>query len=190
MKAKETSYENILKSNIVLFLCYGMLTGFLFVMACILVKSVIQNVSSTLLSVLLALICGILIFHLLHFIAKSSTLESFKKNNLNKENSDKFIKNMNLFFVLCMIFSVVICLGYLIVDNLLYVNAINQAYEIYEFISYEFAQRIANYICVSYQNAFLRKIFFTIIVELSLVTSFFSLIPFQKKLLSKYNKIA
>lgn len=188
MEAKETNYKTILKSNIVQFLSYSILIGFIFLLISIAIKSALANVSSTLLSVLLSLIAGILIFNILHFICKSSTLESLKKMSMDEENENHFIKKMNLFFILCILFSALFCMGYLWLDNFIYANAINQAYVQYDFISHEFAERIVNHIRQTYQDAFLSKIFSTIIIELSLVASFFSLIPYQKKLLKKYNK--
>ena len=188
MEAKEENYKNVLKSNIILFLSYSILIGFIFLLVSIIVKCSVVSVSSTLLSVVLSLISGILLFHLLHFICKSSTLESFKKINLDTKNANNFMKKMNLFFMICIIFSILICLGYLLIDNLIYANAINQAYEQYDFISHEFAQKVANHIQESHQNALLGKMFSTVIIELSLVISFLSLISYQKKLLEKYNK--
>lgn len=188
MEAKETIYKTILKSNIVQFLSYSILIGFIFLLISIAIRSALANMSSTLLSVLLSLIAGILIFNILHFICKSSTLESLKKMSMDEENENHFIKKMNLFFILCIIFSALFCMGYLWLDNFIYANAINQAYVQYDFISHEFAERIVNHIRQIYRDAFLSKVFSTIIIELSLVASFFSLIPYQKKLLKKYNK--
>lgn len=188
MEAKEITYKNVLKSNIVLFLSYSILIGFIFLFVSIFIKITIRDVSSPILAILFSLIGGILLFNILHFICKSSTLESFRKVTLDNENTNHFIKKMNLFFVICIILSVIICLIYGIIDNLLYANAIHQAYEQYEFISHELAQRIANHIYETHQIAFLKKLSSIIIIELSLVISFLSLIPYQKKLLLKYNK--
>ncbi len=188
MEAKQTNYKNALKSNIVLFLTYSILIGFIFLLVSIFIRITIRDVSSPILAILLSLIGGILLFNILHFICKSSTLESFKKIGLNDENANHFIKKMNLFFIICVIFSVLICFIYILIDNFLYTNAIHQAYEQYEFISHELAQRIANHIYETHQTTFLSKVSSIIIIELSLVISFFSLIPYQKKLLLKYNK--
>lgn len=189
MESKETNYKEILKNNLILFLSYTILIGFIFILLTFFIKSALQNISNTLLSITLSLISGILIFNLLHFISKSSTLESFKKVNLNEKEEKNFIQKMNLFFVSCALISVLVCITFWAIDYFIFSNAIEQAYEKYAFISYEFADKVANYIREEYQHSFLSKISSTIIIQLSLVTSFLSLIPYQKKLLSKYNKI-
>lgn len=189
MEAKETNYKEVLKSNIILFLSYSILIGFIFILLAFIVKCALQDISNTFLSITLSLISGILIFNSLHFVSKSSTLESLKKMTLNEENSNKFTKKMNLFFIICILISIVICIGYLVTDSLMFRAAINQAYEKYEFISPEFADKVVKSIHEEYQNSFLSKISSTIIIELSLVISFLSLIPYEKKLLSKYNKV-
>lgn len=188
MKPKELNYKDVLKSNIILFLSYSVLIGFIFLLVSICIQVTIRDVSRPLLSILLSLIGGILLYHILHFICKSSTLESFKKVHLDNENSHYFMKKMNLFFMICVIFSILVCLGYLLIDNFLYASAINQAYEQYDFISHDLAQRIADTIYNSHQSAFLSKLSSSIIIELSLVISFFSLIPYQRNLMLKYNK--
>lgn len=188
MEPKELNYKEVLKSNIILFLSYSILIGFIFLLVCICIKVTIRDVSSPILSILLSLIGGILLYHILHFICKSSTFESLKKVRLDNENSHHFMKKMNLFFMICVIFSVLICIGYLLIDNFLYASAINQAYEQYDFISHDLAQRIADTIYNSHQSAFLSKLSSSIIIELSLVISFFSLIPYQRNLILKYNK--
>ena len=47
MKTKETSYKNVLKSNVVLFLTYGILTGVIFILITIIVKCTLHNIHNT-----------------------------------------------------------------------------------------------------------------------------------------------
>lgn len=189
MEAKETNYKEVLKSNIILFLSYSILIGFIFILSVFIIKNTLHDISNTFLSITLSLISGILIFNLLHFISKSSTLESLKKMTLNEENSNEFTKKMNLFFMVCILLSIFICIGYLVIDSFIYKSAIDQSYEKYEYISTEFADKVVNLIHEEYQNSFLCKISSTIIIEISLIISFLSLIPYEKKLLSKFNKV-
>lgn len=188
MKTKETSYKNVLKSNVVLFLTYGILTGFIFILITIIVKCTLHNIHNTFLSVTLSLISGILIFYLSHFVCKSSTLESFRKIKLSEENTKPFLQKMNLLFLICIILSILFCIGYLFIYNQLFLNAIAEAYEKYEFISSDFANQVVQKITEEYHQSLGGQIASTIIIELSLVVSFFSLIPYEKKMLEKYNK--
>ena len=84
--------------------------------------------------------------------------------------------------------TIVICIGYLLVDSLIYSNAIAKAYTQYSSISKEFTDSVINIIHKEYQDSLLGKTISTIIIELSLIISFISLVPYQKKLVSKFNK--
>lgn len=187
MEEKRTTYKEVLKNNIISFLSYTISLGFIFILLTFFVKSTLQN-TNVLLSITLSLISGILIFNLMHFIHKSSTLETFKNINLTKSDEKIFTKKMNLFFVICALISVLTCIAVLAINYFIFFNAIEQTYEKYAFISYEFADKVANYIREEYQNSSLNRLSSTIIIELSLVTSFLSLIPYQEKLLAKYKK--
>lgn len=189
MEAKETNYKSILKSNIITFLSYSILISFIFSLVVFIIKNALSGISNNVLSIILSLISGILIFFILHFICKSSTLESMKKQSMNEENSNIFIKRMTLFFLICIIFSILTCIGYLLFNNFAFSQAITQVYEKYSFVSSELANRITEHIYEEYQSSILNKIYSTIIIELSLVISFLSLIPYQKKMLGKFNKI-
>ena len=188
MKTNDSNYKNVLKSNIILFLSYGILTGFIFSIIIIFIKYALSDITNLFLSITLSLICSILIYCLLHFVCISSNIETFKKISLYPKNIPEFTKKMNLFFILCVIFSVVICIGYLMLDNFIFLNAVNHIHNKYDFISQDLANNISNQIMIEYHNSFLSKVSSTIIIELSLVITFFSLIPYQKKLLKKYNK--
>ena len=190
MGTKETNYQKVLKSNLILFLSYGILIGFLLTFFAIIIKYGLDDISNIYLSITLSLFSGILIFYLLHFIAKSSTLESFKSVKLSESDSAHFLKKMNLFFIICAILSIVFCISYLFLNNVLFQHALAQAYEKYEFFSPSFANQVAIKVIEQYRNELPSKVLSTVILELSLVTSFISLIPYQKKLLEKYNKSA
>lgn len=190
MEAKETNYKSILKSNIILFLSYSILTGFIFLILATAIKYALHNISSTPLSITLSFITGILLFYLLHFICQSSTIESFKKEKLSEENTILFLQKMNLFFTICILISILFCMGYLFMNNLLFARSIAEAYQKYDFISSEFANQVIQKVNETYQNTLPGKVCSSIILELSLVITFFSLIPYQKKMAEKYNKNA
>lgn len=188
METKETNYKSILKSNIISFLSYGILIGFIFLLLAIIIKCALHDISNPFLSITLSLIGGIFIFYLSHFICKSSTIESLKKVKIPEENEKYFLQKMNLFFMICIILSILICISYLLINTLTFSNAIALAYEKYEFISSDFADQVVNKIMEEYHDSLFSKICSTTIIELSFVVSFFSLIPYQRKMLDKYNK--
>ncbi len=178
METKETSYKKLFNLTTVKFLSYTILIGFILMLITIWVNYGldIANLNSLPLSIALSLMCGIFIFYLLRFICKSSTIEAFRKDKLSVENSKFFLKYMNLFYIICVIFSIVVCLGYLLVDNYIFINASNHFPE------------LASAILDEYNNTFIPKLWTTIIMEISLVVSFFSLIPYQEKVFEKCNQ--
>ena len=190
MESKESNYTKALKANIIAFLTYGILIGFIFILVVAIIKTFLHNVINPVLSITLSLISAILIFHLMNFICTSSTIETFKNNNikLSKTDSEKFTKKMNLFFIICLLITIIISLAYLILDSYVYLIAINKAYEQYEIISPELANQILNYIKIDYQSKILSKLASTVIIESSFVISFINLIHHQNRLLNKYNK--
>ncbi len=187
MKSKKATYKQVLKHNLFSFLSYSILIGFIFLLVVLFFKYALLEKSSLPLSIALSLICGIFIYHLLHFICKSSTLESLRKSYLDTENSILFLRKMNLFFVLCILTSFVICITYIIIHHIAFLKTIDQTYIQYEFISEELATRITDLMVQKYQHSYLNKIFSTIIIELSFIISFSSLINYQKKVFDKFN---
>ncbi len=188
METKETNFKKTLKSNLILFLSYGILIGFIFILVTIIVKCALHDISNIFLSITLSFMSAIVIFYLLHFVCRTSTIESFKKLKLSEEYCHPFLRKMNLFFVICILLSILGCIAYLWVHNFIYITAIEQTYETYEIISPDFANQVVTKIEEEYESSLLSKLSSTIILELSLVVSFFSLIPYQKRMLEKYNK--
>ena len=188
MEEKNSYYKHIIKSNITSFLSYTILLGFIFSIIVILIKILLQNMINPFLSITLSLMCGILLFNMFHFISETSTISTFKDEKLDAYNAQKYLSKMNLFYTICIVLSVLICIGYLMINNFTYINAINSAYEQYSDISYEFAEKVVQNIKYNYDLIFPGKLYSTIIIELSLVLSFITLIPYQKKLLHKCNK--
>ena len=188
MEPKEEKYSKIIGHNIISFLSFGMLTSFIFILITVIIKLTIHDIYNNFLSITLALICGIITYYLVHFVCRNSSIETFRKYKLNKNDISQFSKEMNLIFILCSLISVVFCISYLVFFNISYANAIQKAYEKYSQISPDFANKIVTQINIDYQLRKIGKVIFTIIYELFLVVSFISLIPYQEKLLKKFNK--
>ena len=188
METKESNYKDILKSNITLFLSYTVLLAFIFLIIIVFIRKYLVGIFSVPLSACLSLMCGIIIYHIFHFVCRSSTIESLKKEKMNEENSNKFLKKMNLFFIICIIGTVIISISYLYLDRFMYIKAIAQAHAQYDFISKDIADSIETYILIEYKDTFYPRLTSTIIIELSAVVSFLSLVTYQKHLLEKFNK--
>lgn len=188
METKEKNYQSVLKTNIISFLTYGILIGFIFVLVVIIVRCALHDISNTFLTITLSLISGIIIYNLLRFVCRTSAFETFKENKLSAENTEKFIRKMNVFFMICIIVSVLICASYLFFDNWLYTNAINSVNSSYNFISEELSTKISIAILVEYHNLLPAKLCSAIIIELSFTIAFLSLMTYQKKLVEKFNE--
>lgn len=188
MNAKEKNHKNIIRANILLFFTYTILILFIFSLIVFWVKYALAGFHNELLSICLSLMSSIIIFHSIRFACKSSTIDNLKKSKLDQEGSELFLKRMNLLFVLCIIGSVLFCLSYLVLDRISLENTINQIYEKYSVISYKLVNRLTNYVIIEYKASFFSKLYSIIIIESGFVISFLSLIPYQKKVLEKYNK--
>lgn len=184
----EKDYKKILNNNITQFLSYTVLFTFVFVVITLFLKYAAQDINNPYLSASLSVIGAILIFNILHFICKSSTLDSFKDATLRKEDEKKFLQKMNLFFVICIFISITLSIGYIILDKTIYMYAISQAYSTYSIISDSLTADVIANIHNMYQKSLACKTISTIIIELSLVTSFISLIHYQENVLKKFNK--
>ena len=188
METNELNYKKILNSNIILFLSYGILTGFIFILIAFIINNLISMSTIPLLSTSLSTISGIIIFYILRFVCRSSSIETFKKSKLASEYNNNFLKNMNLFFIICIIISIILCIGYLLVNYSIFSVSINNAYIKYGTVSPEIASKIITNIRAEYEQTITSRLISSIIIELSLVISFLSLIPYQKQLLEKFNK--
>ena len=188
MNAKEKNYKNIIRANILLFFTYTIMILFIFSLIVFWIKYALTGFHNEILSICLSLMGSIIIFHSIRFACKSSTIDNLKKSKLDKEGSEFFLKRMNLTFVLCIIGSVLFCLSYLILDRLSIENTINQIYIKYSVVSTELVNKLINYVVAEYKASFFSKLYSIIIIELGFVISFLSLVPYQKKILQKYNK--
>ena len=188
METKEKNTKEIIRSTAILFLTYTVLITFIFSLIAFWVKHALSGIHNDLLSICLSLISAILIYHLLHFACKSSSIENLRKSKLDKSGSDKFLKRMNLVFVICIIASVVFCMAYIILDRIVFIQTVNEIYNQYSSYSIELANSFISYTENEYNALLFSKLYSTIIIEMALVISFISLVPYQKKILEKYNK--
>ena len=188
MGTKETNNKDIIRSTAILFLTYTTLITFIFSLIVFWVKHALSEIHNDLLTICLSLISAILIYHLLHFACKSSSIEFLRKSKLDKSGSEKFLKRMNLVFVLCIIVSIVYCMAYIVLDRIIIVQKINEIYDTYSPYSTQLTNSMIKHIETEYNFSVFSKLYTTLIIEISLVVSFISLVPYQKKILEKYNK--
>ena len=194
---KQISEKTAVKGIINGFISYGILFCFAFFLISILIIFIGKNVAEkniliweTIVSILL---CSAIYFTL-HLVCKLSNYDLFRKCSVEKEKNNYISKRLNLFYLLCIIFFVIVII------TSLFIRFENKQKEIY--ISYqkyltdlgtenngiELANFYYNEMIEDYKIERKNTLVVSVILELGLVYSFISLIPYQKKMIETYNK--
>lgn len=192
MDKKEISCKTTIKAIITGFVSYGVITIFI----CLLLLAVAnhflgnivtQNVNG--LYITLPLMASLIMYLLAGLLCKLSTYDVFKKCKTNPDNYKKIFKFLTLFFVICIILSIVLFL------TLLYLNLQFQAKTIEytvlkyrEIFSAEHTKMLQEEMVELYNTSKINLIRSTVILEIGFTISFLSLIPYQIKMIRKYNE--
>ena len=193
MEKKEISARTTVKAIITGFVSYGIIIGFLLLVVALIFSTTISNIpdaNQKVLSISLPLLFAFILYFVIHSICKISTIDLFKKCKTNSENLPEISQKMNLFFLVCIILFVILsnCLLVLKLSNER--KSIDVASETYnQVFSDNFTKTLTNEMLADYNETKNQTLVSAIIIELSLVVSFFSLIPYQKKMILEYNDV-
>ncbi len=185
--------KTVVKGLITGFVSYGIIIGFLLLVVALIFSTTISNISDAnqkVLSISLPLLFAFILYFVIHSICKISTIDLFKKCKTNSENLPEISQKMNLFFLVCIILFVILsnCLLVLKLSNER--KSIDVASETYnQVFSDNFTKTLTNEMLADYNETKNQTLVSAIIIELSLVVSFFSLIPYQKKMILEYNDV-
>ena len=185
--------KTVVKGLITGFVSYGIIIGFLLLVVALIFSTTISNISDAnqkVLSISLTLLFAFILYFVIHSICKISTIDLFKKCKTNSENLPEISQKMNLFFLVCIILFVILsnCLLVLKLSNER--KSIDVASETYnQVFSDNFTKTLTNEMLADYNETKNQTLVSAIIIELSLVVSFFSLIPYQKKMILEYNDV-
>lgn len=185
--------KTVVKGLITGFVSYGIIIGFLLLVVALIFSTTISNISDAnqkVLSISLPLLFAFILYFVIHSICKISTIDLFKKCKTNSENLPEISQKMNLFFLVCIILFVILsnCLLVLKLSNER--KSIDIASETYnQVFSDNFTKTLTNEMLADYNETKNQTLVSAIIIELSLVVSFFSLIPYQKKMILEYNDV-
>lgn len=193
MNKKEINSGNVTKNIIQGFVSYGILSIF----AILLVISIITyNLNSFLTSTIrglyitLPLMAVIIIDCIIHLICRISTYDVFKKCKTNPENYKRISKYLNIFYVICIILSIILFLSLLYLNLEYQVKSIELAELQYkEVFSEEHITLLKNEMTNTYNESKTNLTISTVILEIGVSLSFLSLIPYQKKMLTRYNEV-
>lgn len=196
---KEISEKSAIITLIRLFISYGILISFLFSVIAIVLIHFTNNVTFSnelVFRVSISMFFSIFIYIFIHLICKLSNIDLLRKYKLEKNKESYICKKMNLFYLLCALFFVLLTITGLYLKFSNELSQIDLACKQHlEGISLT-DKTLAYAFVDNYRESALKEFHYnqkmtlvvSIILELGIVYSFISLIPYQKKMLDIYNK--
>lgn len=192
MEKKCIDVKTAVKALINGFIAYGVLITFIFLAVIVFVSWQINQYKEYIdydtLKYSLPIIAAILAFFLVRLVCRLSTYDLFKKCRIEKEDVDKVATRMNLFFIGCVVFSVILILIILTVRfNNQKIN-IQQTVDVYYS---QYSKSFADYLTLEMISDFQMDRAITliqvIIVEFGLLFGIFSLTGTQRFFIQRYN---
>ena len=192
MNKKEINSKIAIKSIINGFVSYGIICMFICLLILAICNNILKSFSSkpiTSLYITLPLMAIIIIYFIIHFICKLSTYDVFKKCKTNPTNYKEISKYLNIFFIICIAISIVLFLSLLFLILQYQTKSIELAELQYkEVFSIEHINNLKSEMIHTYNQSKTNLIISTVILEIGISISFLSLIPYQRKMILKYNE--
>ena len=191
MEKKEISVRTTVKAIITGFVSYGIIINFLCLLIIAIGNYFLKNVPGSTargLYITLPLMAVIIIYFIIHIICRLSTYDVFKKCKTNPDNYKNIIKYLNIFFIVCIFLSIILFLGLLNLNLQYQAKSIDYAVLKYnEIFSVEHTNQLKEEMLSTFNSSKENLTTSTIILELGFAISFLSLIPYQRKMILKYN---
>lgn len=191
-KEKKQIAERVAIKGIVTgYVGYGLIFFFIFNLLKSSVSSaILANIENNLavLGYVIPAIFGIITVVLIHFLCRLSTVDLFRKCKMDASKTKYVVKNLKIFFVLTIIFSIFYTFTALYISLQLDVQSIAMSKSQYlQVFTPAFANKLTNEMLADYNNfkdyafkdAFISEIFFVI--------GIISLSSFQRKMIEEYN---
>lgn len=192
VQKKEITAGTTVKAVITGYIAYGVLVGFIVFMVGLAVNwavSQIPNANYKVLSVSLPVLGVFFLYFIMHGVCKLSIYDVFSKCKTNNEGLEKICTRLNLFILIFIAVSVISVVGLLTMNLNNERRAIVVASYQYSTIhSQAFTSELTNEMLNNYQEQRTNSIVSTIILEIGIAMTSFSLIPYQKKLIEEYNE--
>ena len=187
----EIGVRTSVKAIITGFVSYGIIANFLFVLLITIVDSLVNNFhgkTSFQLHITLPLMAVILLFFMLRLICKLSTYDVFKKCKTNPDNYLMIMSYLNVFFIFCITVSIIMFSAFLYINLEYQIQSINLAIQQYRDVFDNIHIHDIHVKMLSqFNESKLNLTCSTIILDLGLMTAFLALIPYQSKMIRKYN---
>lgn len=192
MEKKEISARTTVKAIITGFVSYGIITIFI----CLLFFAIgnhflgqLSHNTASGLYITLPLISVIFLYFIIHSICRISTYDVFKKCKTDTKNYKLIINSLNIFFVLCIVLSIILFLSLLYLNLEYQLKSIELAGVQYrEVFSENHIKILQSEMNTVFEASKANLIKSTVILVIGLSISFLSLIPYQRKMILKYNE--
>lgn len=192
MEKKEINSRTVVKAIITGFVSYGIIINFICLLIFAIVNYFLKNISGSSakgLYITLPLMAVICIYLIIHLICKLSTYDVFKKCKTNPENYKTIIKYLNIFFLVCIVLFIVLFLGLLYLNLDYQTKSIDYAVLKYnQIFSQEHTAQLESEMISTFNDSKENLTLSTIILGIGFTISFLSLIPYQRKMILKYNE--
>lgn len=192
MEKKEINSKTTIKAIVTGFVSYGIIINFI----CLLIFAVGSYALKSILTspikglyITLPLMAAIFIYFIIHIICKLSTYDVFKKCKTNPENYKKITKYLTIFFIICIFLSVIVFLSLLNLNLQYQLKSIDYAVLKYnQIFSADHTAKLEAEMLDTFNASKENLTISTIILEIGFSISFLSLIPYQRKMILKYNE--
>lgn len=200
MKNTETVEKKIISENTAVkafingFISYGFIFAFIVFIGAAFFKLVTQHLTfenDLTVAISTSILSSIILYFGTLFLCRLSTFDVLKKCQLNKENIQNINRKMSIFFVICAIASLFVCL--LIVANkyqnstIDFQTASQNYYNSFKDENIEIANSFINKFKNELKDEWSEFTISTSILEGTVLFSCFYLIIYQKKMISLYN---
>lgn len=187
------SEKNVIKSFINGFVSYGIIFTFIFIVLSTVFNWIFQYktiTQDTKFIVINSILEAIIFYILILFICRISTFEVLKKHKIKKENIDSILKTMKKFFLICGVFSIMVCSLNLSVKFLNLKNNISfvKADNFNSFSDKTIATALTEQELVKAKSNWLKYELSLGIKEVAVLFSCLYLITYQKKMILTYNE--
>lgn len=189
---KEITLGTTVKAIITGYVAYGILIGFIVYIIGVVVKwviSLLPNANTRVLSITIPLLGACFIFYIIRGICRLSIHDVFKKCKTNPDNLSKILTRLNLCVIILIAIFVVATIGILMINlNSEKQSIVVSSYQYKIIHSEEFATELTNQMLEQFEEEKTNKIISTVILELGMIASLFSVIPLQEKIIIEENE--
>lgn len=195
VEKKEISEKTAVKAFINGFISYGVIFAFIIFIGTAFFKLVTQSIdfkNDLTITISSSILCAFFIYFGILFLCRISTFDVLKKCKFDASKIKNITKKMSIFFIICAIFSFVICLITVSTkykNSTLYLDKVsNDYYTSFKDENIEIANTFTNELINKFKDEWSQFAISISIIEGTILFSCFHLIIYQKKMILLYNE--